>query len=1437
MIANRINSKPITISLIFLLSVFIPLLENVNATGGSGTITTFSDNSSSSTILLNGTSNHTSLNITLDRNTTITNSVFDISYDWDQFLPNDTPGSVILDIENDGQYEWAWNGVGYGDLGIQNLFSTGSSNSSSSISPANNSLGTVLLPQNAQVESSELDVSFAPDFGGAWISTGLITSIDSGDVDGDNLSEPVIFQLSHQWANGSNNSAAVGIVNWNVTNGVFNITWHSICDGATSIEVADYNGDNFSDVVGFDNQNSTVCPLISQSNGSWNTYSNLSLGNDAVEIDSGDMDGDGDYELISIHNDGRLNEFVFDQLNNSFDLGASWVVSANNSFGGGGGGGGGPPTLNANLGGLAIGKFWGSGNDTVVVSDENDGHVSMWNSSQGNWVGGSPSSSFDCINSNLFPIDWNGDGFLDLIGDTDTGGMCTATFNGTGWDTNITNSTQFSDYYVGDWSGNGVNQLLNPNIGNTDGNDSTLNGSLQIYSFGNNGSIQTSPISLFPHTSPRMIHLSDLDGDGLVEHIVSAGESNLGLFIAGYHTVNFDFDGNYNPESSLIGYAGDGQNGVAPLGWTDSISDNNISSTLASNLTYIPTNPNYYGTPIATISPMAVSVGNGTLSMSNMTINYDLVTTVDSNPATGNLSNSLNSQSLMQPGTGNFEISLLFNSTSQGQITVSNLNIEWIAGMAIPIYHDAPQFLNHTVMWLPYPDREHVVMFELDDFATSEPDHIDYQLFRWENGTTPNRNYGLQTMWSHNQSSSRVVIFDLGNLSGKTWDYEVRAVFNNYVFSNYSTTLTVVVPPLPPPDIYPPEAVSIVNATDVPNDSGGVIEISWPHSNSSDVDWYSVYVNNTGFSDINSTTQIANYTFEENITSHLFNTSADGISYYFGIICGDKVGNINWSVTTVGPVYSRNDTIVNSSMNFNIDTGGGDDNNSEIIATAGKPLNFSGQISTIEHTIQNANYSIILTPDNSQSPVTINGVTDQNGTFNLSWDNWLDFETQYSPLRGLINVEAFYSGGQFGLDNQTIGGSSSSSQFFAITSATLSTQVDQIQLDSEGKGNVSISLIATNNIEQILLENIQINYQIGNESNQEVSETGITTIDNSGISIISINYLSGGELDISLTSPPTWLILENNTVRVELLPPPIVEEPEEPEEEENNETIVEPELELTNIVFSCDLDNWIVTENAQSVGNSCTLYNPNNVLVNVDLLITNQDNTEILALPSSTFIFSNDSKDIQLTIKALNGVVGGNKTLEIQIILSASGYNDTSSLEQINFQIISEQVSENNNQIIENNFKPDPKQTNSKISPVIIGGIILLVIVVLIGGVVILRNNKLNLDLDDEYDEYDDYEEYDNYEEEPLPRKNKTRPEPLTSNLESQRSSNNIQSPPFQDEYDDYEEYEEEYEEEEDYLDSESYHVDDEGVEWWEDELGVWWYRYPDEEDWSEFIE
>ena len=31
--------------------------------------------------------------------------------------------------------------------------------------------------------------------------------------------------------------------------------------------------------------------------------------------------------------------------------------------------------------------------------------------------------------------------------------------------------------------------------------------------------------------------------------------------------------------------------------------------------------------------------------------------------------------------------------------------------------------------------------------------------------------------------------------------------------------------------------------------------------------------------------------------------------------------------------------------------------------------------------------------------------------------------------------------------------------------------------------------------------------------------------------------------------------------------------------------------------------------------------------------------------------------------------------------------------------------------------------------------------------------------------------------------------------------------------------------------------VDEHGTEWYEDEVGVWWFRDPGEEDWAEFVE
>ena len=32
-----------------------------------------------------------------------------------------------------------------------------------------------------------------------------------------------------------------------------------------------------------------------------------------------------------------------------------------------------------------------------------------------------------------------------------------------------------------------------------------------------------------------------------------------------------------------------------------------------------------------------------------------------------------------------------------------------------------------------------------------------------------------------------------------------------------------------------------------------------------------------------------------------------------------------------------------------------------------------------------------------------------------------------------------------------------------------------------------------------------------------------------------------------------------------------------------------------------------------------------------------------------------------------------------------------------------------------------------------------------------------------------------------------------------------------------------------------NYRVDENGTEWWQDEVGIWWYRGPGESDWSEW--
>jgi hypothetical protein len=244
-------------------------------------------------------------------------------------------------------------------------------------------------------------------------------------------------------------------------------------------------------------------------------------------------------------------------------------------------------------------------------------------------------------------------------------------------------------------------------------------------------------------------------------------------------------------------------------------------------------------------------------------------------------------------------------------------------------------------------------------------------------------------------------------------------------------------------------------------------------------------------------------------------------------------------------------------------------------------------------------------------------------------------------------------------------------------------------------------------------------------------------------------------------------------------------------------------------------------------------------------------------------MFSNSSKDIQITLRAPLGTPADNYSIDIDIIMSAAGYNDSTLVKSLTVAVIAEQVVVGGNGGSQNN-PDDNNPSGSGMSSGMIAGIVALITALVVGFVVLRKltgDDEEDMDLFDEFDEHGGYADYDE-DEEPqskkrgkpkvlhTPAKMREKPHewamdesglPYTGSKAGSRPSARKRKPkPVHlpaDESRESEEYYDEQQEEDDYTQSEDYKVDEEGVEWWKDEINVWWYRYPDEEEWSEFIE
>ena len=152
--AQASASRSVSLAILMILSVFSAIpIASANPT--SGTIETFSDGGSS--VVLNTDSQTASpVNVTIQRNTTIDSASFHITYD----TTDASPGSLTVDLDSDGQYEWHLGGNGDGSLGEQTEFENGATTITTSANGNQTWLttGGWRLPASALLSSSEITV-------------------------------------------------------------------------------------------------------------------------------------------------------------------------------------------------------------------------------------------------------------------------------------------------------------------------------------------------------------------------------------------------------------------------------------------------------------------------------------------------------------------------------------------------------------------------------------------------------------------------------------------------------------------------------------------------------------------------------------------------------------------------------------------------------------------------------------------------------------------------------------------------------------------------------------------------------------------------------------------------------------------------------------------------------------------------------------------------------------------------------------------------------------------------------------------------------------------------------------------------------------------------------------------------------------------------------
>ena len=1417
---NPRRTGPYVLVLLLLLQSFAAISVSANPTAGA--VSTFDGGSAAPTASVIEGQINTQIGIEVPRNVTFNSASFLVNAK----AAVSSPGQVYIDIGQDGVKEWAFEGLGYGDLGHQNTFSNG--NTSSEVFSTGAALSSLFfLPFASSIESAQLNTSFTPEVNGGFMPVGAVTDYTSGDTDNDTLPEIVVLSRDST-VTGFN--AGILRIDWDSTSGLNTSNWTQTCAGASEVDVGDFNDDGHDDIVTFAYGSDLACVhFTNAATSALGAAQPLSLYSNSISAAVGDFNNDGHADVVSIHAGGQFVVRTYNDKISAFADNQTHTINMNNT------------ATATTLTSMTAGVFGANSTIFSAVVTDFFGHSTPLGWVLGSGITENP-NHFDGLESNFVTGDFDGDGDIDFIG-TNQQGYTIALNDGVQWNTtSVLSTVELTNASIFDHDGDGTTSLVIPAPGSSDGIAQTIDGNLNVFDL-NATSIGNVSAAVQPWSIPTNVQAVDMNGDGLLEHIVAAGESSLGLYIGGWHHIGLDVNNDGQDDLATSGYAGDASFGMTPLYIEDPMG--NISAILSVLMNALPYTADGFDVRLSTLEFSMSNTGNGTFNLSGFDIGYDADFIVENNPySAGNLTNIINQQ--QTAGTGTILIPIPVNSTLNGTFAVSGLIAQYVPG--------APNLsLPPTPVVLVSELTSDYVTIEWQDITDFGDDLIQFEVFR----SAPNTTFDLTSPLT-NEGINMTIDGDV--VHGESYVYGVRSLHSFGVTSSMSTPVLVTIP-------YPgpPSAVNGLTLSDTTNDTGGSLDVTWNISSDGPVE-YRVYVESSNISSLDGLVAIATLPHSTNQPTMSVNTAevgsilVDGTPYYAAVVAFDSYGNATSSFSTAGPVSPLNNSMRSALIEYTLSSSSDhalkqfglsalDSLYLNITLSANGEL-LAGEDLELHVEATGITFSISGTTDEEGiwQAVAVEALTELGGTFITFFDS-ASFTIEYLGNSGAISM-------------QPVAPATLTLEGIGLLRAEISMDGPVLSVDESGVYNLEVDLSAELPTQNTYLEGLTYSWEQHNASGN-ITSSG--TIEVKGGQLI-LSGTANSTDTLTLISDPSksWIIPSIN---------PLVfsfaggsggsgndTNETDSNETENNQT-EEPSFPDATLpaLIECGTATYAWEEDGTDSTIECTITNPNPF----DVFVGFSWKVIPTTLPPFTFESSLLSgSEPTLTISAegstqveflpvrngpSDGLFPGIQGVEYIVYITCSevgGANQCDSMATPTASTEGElQWTLGEQPEVEQPVDTTPTDTKSS-APLLVGSILgLLLVVAVVGGVIVLRNKE---------DEEDDW--YDEDEEEtdaPVVEKPGSESSKSLQELKSEgRSIDDIEVPEERasslfDEFDtspveEIEDYESEtfdggssFEEADGEAEEPDISTDENGTEWWEDEEGVWWYREEGWEDWA----